>query len=322
MSIDARTLAAELTRLRKGRAMRDPQLAKRLGPQTRLAFDIDDADTIPVIRRKVTARTKRLLTDENDHRTAALAALALLAQAELRLLREREAWLAMRLTCDERTARRRVTAAFADLVDALVEDHHAKDQPTGPTSDGHVVRRFRATMHMNTPRPELHEYRTVLVTADRLDAILCRLTVPRSGPGVERNDIDVRVLAGGRITRVTRRSAEHFEFVLELPRPLRSGDSHEYGLAFAIPAGQPMRPHYVFQPLVPCEVFDLTVKFDPARLPRDIWLVDGEVPRLLDETRNDGHRLTPDARGTVRLTFKDLQQGFAYGVRWSSVSSP
>ena len=316
MPIDSVELAAELVRLRRGRAMLDPGLPRRLEPQTRAALDIGSGDKAPVIRRKAAARIAGLLRRDAELRTAALAALGLHPEADQRLLKDREAWLAAHLMCDSRTARRRVTAAMQQLVDALVEDDHAGGLPAGARDDGYTVRVFWATMRLAAARPELHEKRRIIVTGDRLDAIAGRLTVPRSGPEIAENDVLVRATSGGDITGFERCSPEHFQFVLRLPRPLHHGEIHEYGLVFTIPPGQPMRPHYVFQPLVPCERFELTVHFDRTRLPDDIWLINGVAPRLLDHDETTAPRLTPNARGTLRRSFTDLRQGRAYGVRW------
>jgi hypothetical protein len=318
MPIDSEALADELRRLRKNRAMLNPKLSGVIGPQTRHAFGVEESDNVAVIRRKATARIDRLLPDDAQERlrTAALAALALLPQTDQRNLTDREIWLAEQLNCDKRTARRRVTTAFSRLVDSLVEDDYASHLPERPRDDGFMVRLFRATMRLDTQPPELYEQRTILVTADRLDAIICRLTVPRTTPTVARNNVGVRALAGGRITGSNRRSAEHFEFTLEPPHPLQRGDVHEYCLVFTIPIGQPMRPHYVFQPLVPCERFELTVRFDPTRLPTSIWWVDGVAPRLLDADPPDADDLRPDRDGALHRTFTGPRQGMAYGVRW------
>jgi hypothetical protein len=132
LSLDSASLAVELGRLRKGKALRTADLLDRLGPQTRIAFEISAADPAPVVRRKVEGHIRRLLREDHERLlTAALAAFALLPQADQRLLTDREAWLAGQLGCNPRTARRRVNAAVAQLVDALIEHHHARLLPTG-----------------------------------------------------------------------------------------------------------------------------------------------------------------------------------------------
>ncbi|MEV4411972.1 hypothetical protein [Catellatospora sp. NPDC049609] len=322
MRIDSTLLAAELARLRKGRAMRDPDLCARLGPQTRAAFGIEDGDGPPVVRRRTRARIERLLRDA-ELRTALLVALALHHGADQRLLKDREAYLAELRNFEPRTARRRMDLALRELVAAIAEEEHGRVMPdTRCDADGFVVRTLRARMRLDTPSPRLHERRLIVVTADRLEEITVRMTVPRPDPGAAAGDLRVSVELGGVIVRAQRSSPEDFEFTLRLSRGLRLGDTYEYGLVFDIPAGQRMRPYYVFQPLVPCERFELEVCFDTARPPGGVWLIDGVVPRALDHAPEQPGRLAPDARGAVRQTFANLRQGMAYGVRWAPPAGP
>lgn len=315
--IDSAALAKELAQLCKGRAMLHPALRERLGPQVRAAFGIDDTDQPPRIRSKVTACVRRLLGDE-ELRTAALAALALLPRADQRLLKDREAVLARIRNFEARTARRRMRRAIRELVDALVAEDHGRSAPdVRCDDDGFVVRTFRARMLLDDVQPRLHERRTVEVTADRLDEIVVRLTVPRPEPDADASDVQVFGEFGGEIVERRRSSPVDFEFTFRLPRTLRLGDTHEYGLDFTIPPGRRMRPHYVFQPLVPCERFELEVRFDPARLPEHVWLIDGLMLRALDHQLEQTPRLVPNAQGAVQQTFTNLRQGMAYGVRWS-----
>ncbi len=319
--IESAALAKELAQLCKGRAMLHPALRERLGPQVRAAFDIADGDQPPAVRRKVTACVKRLLHDEEQ--TAALAALGLLPRADQRLLKDREAVLARLRNFEVRTARRRMRRAIRELVDALVEEHHGRSAPdVRCDDDGIVVRSFRARMLLDEAQPRLHERRTVEVTADRLDEIRVRLTVPQAEPDADDSDVRVCGAFGGEVGEPRRTSPVDFEWILHLPRTLRLGEEHEYGLDFTIPPGRRMRPHYVFQPLVPCERFELEVRFDPARLPDHVWLIDGLMLRALDHRLAQTPRLVPDGRGAVQQTFTNLRQGMVYGVRWSPPTAP
>src|SRR5215831_10660506 len=133
--LDADALSAELKRLRRGIAMRHPDVANRLEPQTMIAFGVDKGDKAPVVRRKVSAHVSRILTGDGVFKTAALAALALHAEAYQRNLTDRESWLASRLHCDARTARRHVSRAFDRLVDELAEADYAADLPERSDDD-------------------------------------------------------------------------------------------------------------------------------------------------------------------------------------------
>ncbi len=65
--------------------------------------------------------------------------------------------------------------------------------------------------------------------------------------------------------------------IIQFPEPLRIGQAHEYGLSLRIPEGS-MRPHYLFSPEVPCNMFDLSARFDPDHLPAWIrWVARGNL---------------------------------------------
>ncbi len=318
MPIDTALLHAELSRLRKGRAMHDPDLQARVGTQTKAAFGIAPADKNPVIRRKMTEGVKRLLRNKPEVVVPVLGALGLLPQIDHRLLKDREDVLAHELKCGVRTVRRRIDEGLKLLVDAIGTGDHAAQLSDVPRDDGFVVRTIWATMNLQSAGPQLRERRLIVVTADRLNAIVGRFSVPLAGPEVDQSQLEVRAESGGSVTRLDRRSAVDFEFIVSLPRPLLLGDTHEYTLVYSLPVGQPMRPHYVVQPLVPCQRFELIVRFDPLRVPSGIWLIDGLLPRSVDQPA-DAERLRPNPRGSLKRTFTELRQGLAYGVRWDPV---
>jgi hypothetical protein len=315
--VDSDKLAQELGQLRKGAAMRHPRLADRLGPQTKLVFEITDRDNVAIVRQKIDKRVRSLLTPHGDELLiAALAALALLDQASQPRLIDRQRWLATTRYFDVRTARRRIDQAFALLVDAITETE-LRRTTSHPVEDGWSVLRFGATWRLDTPGPQLHEVRTISVTADTLDTVVCRLSVPPAGAGTAPPDIQAEVRGGGELVSAKRLSASHFEFTLALPKQLRRGDTHEYDIVFTLPDGHPMRPHYIYNPLSACDEFDLTVHFDPAARPTRLWRLSGLPLRVVDDEGADDDLLPlpPDAR--VVLAFRQLRQGFAYGVKWS-----
>jgi hypothetical protein len=88
-------------------------------------------------------------------------------------------------------------------------------------------------------------------------------------------------------------------------------------MLFRLPADQPMRPHYVFQPLRPCETFHLILRFPADRQPPAIRLLDGVTTREIDDPRYAAPLIRLDRLGELRLGFHDLHQGLAYGVTWS-----
>jgi hypothetical protein len=324
MSLDSQALTRELLFLRKNAATRHPRLLSRLGPQVKALCGITERDNIAVARRKIAARFSALLTSqklgdqEDDLCLAIEAAYALHPEADHRLLEDRTRWLAQGLRCDERTARRRIDDAVAILVDAATEAGDRLNGHAATSPDGWYVKTFHAILRLDTPTPELVEHRTIVATQDGVKEIECHFSLPRAGTNPSAShDIQAEVLRGGCIVGYERDGDEHFRFILDLPEPLMIGNTHDYELLFRLPEGQPMRQHYVFQPLRHCERFELTVQFDPARLPEHVWLFDGVPPRVIDGAQPGGEALVVGPAGEVSLTFPRPRQGFGYGVRWS-----
>ena len=318
MTVDADALAKELKFLRRGRAMRHAAVLKRLGPQLRSLVGLGPDDNAAVLRARMTSLVDELLVREpRDVRLAVLAALALHPEADQRDLALREAWLAQQLNCHERTARRRVTEAFDLFVAAAAERDDDDEDFTEPgADDSWYVQSVRAFMRLDGPSPELTEQRCILFTRDEVTEFVCLFSLPRPRPAGT-HDVIAELLYGGHVRETERPSDEHFRFLVDLPRAYRRGETHDYGIRFRLPPGQPMKPHYVMQPLFPCRAFDLTIRFDPDRPPGLIWLLNGVPPRVLDAAQPGTDVVDPDKFGELHLAFRHLRQGFAYGVKWS-----
>ena len=78
-----------------------------------------------------------------------------------------------------------------------------------------------------------------------------------------------------------------------------------------------MAPHYVVQPLRPCEKLDLIVRFDPERMPDAVYRIDGLPPRTVDSPPSRDALTEVNRLGEACAEFNELHQGLAYGVRWS-----
>lgn len=314
MAIDRDALVEELKFLRKGLAMRHNAVLRRLGPQTRAVAGISATDTAVGARQKLTACIDALLRGHpREVRLTVLAALALHPEADQRSLSQREVWLTSRLNCHERTVRRRVDEAFETFVTAAA-DRLEERRP----ADAWEVRSLRAVLRLDLPTPELTEHRTVVMTRDDVRELYVRYSVPRPRVGGSASHgILADVVYGGEIVHGERLSDQHFGFRVALPRPFARGETHEYAMVVQVPPGQPMVPHYVHQPLLRCEEFDVTVRFDPARLPRTVWRLDGVTTRMLDDERPTADVLALDRLGGLHLAFHELRQGLAYGVKWT-----
>ncbi|MFJ5540920.1 hypothetical protein [Micromonospora chalcea] len=316
MHSDLPLLLNELRALRKGRATRHPSFPAKLGQQLRELCGVTDADSGAAARLKLTDRLRALLRDEADDTWPAVAAaLALHPAADHRDLAARERWLAGQLHCHERTARRRVEQAFQVLA------QKAAVSAAGDAVDRNVERwqvtAVRALLRLDGPTPEITEHRSVVMTGDGVDEIFCRFTVPRSTPVGVVHDLNLELLYGGNIRERAQPSPEHFIYFIQLPRRFDAGATHEYAVRLTLPPGQPMVPHYVMQPLVPVRAFDVNVRFHPEAVPPVVSRVDGVPPRMVDDEPAAENLLDVDRFAELHLAFRNLRQGYAYGLAWS-----
>jgi len=103
--------------------------------------------------------------------------------------------------------------------------------------------------------------------------------------------------------------------VVRLPTPLQAGEEHEYGLLLRAPEGKSMRPHVIFSPECPCNVYDLRVRFGSADRPTWVRRVNGETVRMLD-TAEPADDLTLDEAGEIHLRFDNPVMYLCYGLQW------
>ena len=308
----------EFARLRQGWGLQATQLGDRVGPRLRVLCDIRGTDNDRTIRQKVSATVERLARDlPEPDRFAIAVALGAQPGTQHPRLTDREILLAQRLRCSERTARRRVERAFRRLAD----EASAWRAATGPDVDdpdtGWRVRRLEALLRLDSPTPRLVERRTIVTERDGLERISARMSLP---PPVSGAPADQKLFAdaqqGVRIEDRQVQGEAHFRFVLALPRALSAGEEHTYTIMFWVPEGQPIRPHYAYVPLVPCESVQLRVRFDPRVPPRAAWPLHRLPPRVLADRPSPGEAMALDRAGEVRLDVDKPAQGFGYGIGW------
>nr|BFE63944.1 hypothetical protein GCM10020063_084700 [Dactylosporangium thailandense] len=319
--VDPQSLTRDLRAFRKGRAAGNPVFASRLGGALRTLAGITGADTTAQARTKLREALEPVL---REHAPAlllpGLAQFALLPDAMLETLEERQAWLAERERYGIRTARRRMDEALDAFVAAAAGT--TGSAAGGRAPGGWRTRSLEGVLDLTTDGPRLTERRVVEFVDDGVDEIACRLSAPgRDGSRPAPAPPAVDVLFGVAIAGQTHPSADHHQYRLRLPRAFGAGDRHEYAMAFRFPPGTAVAPHYVMQPLTPCEHFKLIVRFDPGRPPRQAWKLDGVAPRVVDGGRQ-GERLSPDGLGELHHEFWRLHEGLAYGVRWTPQASP
>lgn len=319
MPISPEQLLVELKGLRRGRGVYSSDVTTRAGAQLRELCRIGSSDPPAVVRQKLSDRLTGLAgTLPDELRVAALVALAIHPQARQLLLQDRLDWFAEHLARDGRTARRRVDEGLARLADSAIGvPAPAEVLPDGSVG-GWYVGRFDSVVRMDRPRPESRERRVVVAERAGISEINLAMTLPREHGDLAGDvALDVDVDFGGSLLRGGPVTGSRLEWVLALPAPLQVGQDHEYGVTFRMPEGRAMRPHYVFTPARRCDVFDLRIRFDPARAPEKVWRVERAFHRDLDDGPPVGAVVPIDSAGEVHAVFTNLHVGFGYGLRWN-----
>ncbi|NYH77217.1 hypothetical protein FHR84_000531 [Actinopolyspora biskrensis] len=290
---------ADLKRLRRNRGL---CLARsdQVGDALRTACGVSTDDTpVSAVRKVTEVLSRRAGALGSQQRLAVLTALGL-EGPESRFLQERQEWLARELERDSRTARRRVDEGFAELASLLSGTETAAAVPTGSWHTEHV----RVLLALDQPKPETFVLHRVVADADPLDELDLADTLTAADQ--VQNDISVDVFAGG--TLLCGRSG----IMVRPPVPLRRGQKHEIALRFRVAE---VLPHCVCVPKDVCTEMALTVRFG-TRIPRAVELLEKIVQNEVRSRQMTGVSLEPDSAGEVHAHFRDLDPGFAYGVRW------
>jgi hypothetical protein len=311
-------IAAEIRALRKGRGMQAGDLERRLGPLlTELAIGSRSSDQAPRRHRLTSEMTTCCANLAADLRDAIFASLALSSETrQMAYFKDRVSWLASHLRYEYRTALRRIDTAEQLLSEEIARELTRRRGRTASAPDGWRLEELRTLVRLDTPTPEAHEHRRIVATRPDLTEVVAWMDLP-PGPGQSRGAVSVEVLYGGRLERKEQPSSSRFQFVVQLPAPLQPGDEHEYGLLLRIPEGESMRPHVIFCPECPCDIYDLRVRFGADDLPAWIRRVDGETVRMLD-TAEPATDLALDEAGEIHLRFHNPTMYLCYGLQWGT----
>jgi hypothetical protein len=323
MVVQSAEFAAELKTLRKGRGIYVPQIGQRVGPALRSVCGVVAGDSAGEMRRKVATRLEEMAVGlPEDLHVAVLAALAIHPDVRQPFYQDRIRWVARYLERDERTARRRVDDGIAQLAEmAAAESAETVVNGRAPGVETYLqtwrVAELRAIVLLDHPGREAIELRRIVAERDGLDLLDLAFTLPRdpADPKGPRHLL-IDVLYGGTLVEQAPQSSERFGFGLRLPRPLERGERYEYGLRFRVPPGQPVRPHHICISRQQFELFDLRLRFAADRPPERVWRLDSVFQRDVDDPVPTGEPVVLDAAGEVRLTFRHLTPGLAYGARW------
>lgn len=315
-SDELKVLIEELQQLRRGYGLHALDVLSRIGPVLNRVCDLGSISTpggqrerlIELIGAQVSALPQ-------DLKLAVQAAFALHPADQSRFLRERMEWLGSRIERDPRTAMRRVEAGLALLAEQMLRS-------VGPVQEdvyapgGWFVESFRATLMMHVDPVELIETRRVISTVDGLDRITIAWSIP-AAPAGSRSGLRVDLLYGGELERDDETSTDRFwSCTVKIPRPLRSGEAHEFQVRVVLMPRNELEPYFVLTPFRRCDEFLLRAKFDPADGRPVVWALDGTPFQLVHENHPVGDQLPVDSVGEVVRRFQDLRAGLSYGMRW------
>jgi transcriptional regulator with XRE-family HTH domain len=193
--------------------------------------------------------------------------------------------------------------------------------PSAPAGDGWHTARFAVLVRLDTAGVETYQDWKIIADRDGLDRITLGLTIPvTSDVSVPALTVDVRY--GGRLLRHEQPLPHRSQFILALPQPLQSGQSHDCGIITRLAPGQPMRPHYVLTATRPCEQFTLRVRFHPDNLPQWVRRVCGEPVRMMDIVAPGTEPLAVDAVGEIHTQFERPTMYLAHGAQWQPADAP
>lgn len=310
--ITTASLTAELKLLRRGLGLYHPDLQRRLGPGLRevCAAGADGPDLRGTVIGRLQSAAAVLPSDLS---VAVLAALGIHPETRhLAKLEDRADWLAHRLNRDARTARRRIDQGCGMLAETLAAGRRGRRGSASST--GWYIESAQSVMLMDTDVPTAVERRVVVAERDGIDHLVLSRSVPPSSSG--RPEVSGRVLFGGLLGLREWESTSRFRLVLDLPTTLRTGDRHEYMVAWRQPADVPMRPYYIFVPVLRVDHFDLHVRFDHTAPPARVWQIADAFHRDLDEEPLDRDEIEVDRCGESHVEFDNLAPGHTYGARW------
>jgi hypothetical protein len=270
------------------------------------------------VRKRLIGLLEDLAADlPDDLRTAFAAALALREDVRFRFLDQRMEWLADRLHRDARTARRRADEAIRQVEAAA----SPPVQKAACDYGDWYLARLRTLLLLDRAEPVAIEDRVLVAARDNLGEISIATSIPVPHGGcASRHPAELEVLYGASLIRTTWPTATYLRYAIQLPRPLRRGQSHQVGISITIPRDQPFNPRYAIQPLRRCDEFELRIRFGAAVRASSIWRIAGLPRGMADDFCDPGALVQPDAAGDIHLRYQQLKTGFVYGARWSGTA--
>jgi hypothetical protein len=312
----------DLMRLRKGRGLAAPGLARKIGPALAAALGADvtmaESELRSVVQGGIVEATQAL---PEDLREAVLVSLAVEGWTVQPLLTDRIGWVATTMDRDARTARRRLDGATLQLADALIARRLAAGGGNPFAPAGWYVESLASTLRVDLPSARLTEDRVIVADADGLDTVTATLSVPpRDRVGAP--ELSVSAEAGCEIRSARRVSESHWLYELALPHRLRAGERHRYAISFSVPDRELIRPYYALIALRRTRRFSAELRFAAPASVALAWRLDGVPQSVLDDATPTRSLLALDEAGIVRVRFEQVVQGLCYGVQWRWADRP
>jgi hypothetical protein len=297
-------LVHEFIVLRRGEGLHRSYVDKLVGRGVARWADIPPGCGSAEVQRLITAALGQIPDADlpADDRRIVLAALGLEPNLRAVTLLGRTALIAADQKLGERTARRRVDAAFVTLARAV-----AKNRGWHDPERGWAVRELRTLVRLDRPAAEVVEEYTIVASRDGL----AHLAVSFNVPGRHDNDdrvVDADIDYGARIAASKRLGAAAFWHLLALPKPLTRNETHTFTIVHQALDGHPIAEGYQVTAAPSLALVETRVRFDPGRRPAAVWRVDPTTPA--------GPTLALDGVNEVRARFDGPKQGFSYGVCW------
>lgn len=191
------------------------------------------------------------------------------------------------------------------------KETHGSLSPASRPPREWYVEALRSLVRLDSAVPEVIEERRIVSTVDDLTELSTSITIPQDIMEAGK-PLSTDMQYGGILTADQHAVDGRYGVSIRIGHRLMAGDRYEYSIRHRI---TPSRPHYVCQPLVRCDYFELRMRFNQERLPAAVYRLDGLVPRALDEGTT-GVPVELDRVGEVVVRFQDLDMGLAYGLRW------
>lgn len=314
----AETIFEELRALPPRRGLFAEDLPDRIGPVLRdLAGITADDDELACREKLVDCLDRLLWTVPAPERQVVSIAIGLdLDTKDRPSLAQRLQWLETEQGRDAKTVRRWLLQALHRLARSAARQIEEGDRAP---DTGWYVESLRALLRLDLPAPVAYEDRRIVATRHGLRELTHRVSLPRQADPTDPDGrLEVDIDYGGRL-RLDYATGTDFRYVVALGRPLDWGDRHEFRITTRLAPGTTMSPHYTCVPQRRYDSFELRVRFDRDRLPRQVRRIDGGSPRSADTRVDTGDVLEPDDGGEVRTEFRRLRQGFSYGVQWTEL---